>query len=145
MTTGTVKIAVIQVLRRLPALILMAASWILSSQERVPMPGFQHSDKLVHFICFGALAMSWSLWFSRHSWLKAPRGTPWRNAALCVLLTSTYGAIDEIHQSFTPGRCAGVDDWIADSLGAIIGAAICVLLTRSILHRPLQHAPVSIK
>ena len=75
---------------------------------------------------FGALSCTWALWFSLSSWKKRA----FRNAALCVLFTSVYGAIDEVHQSFTPGRFAGADDWLADTLGAILGATVCVLLTR---------------
>jgi VanZ family protein len=112
---------------RLPAVFVMCVSWYLSSQERVPMPGFRNSDKLVHFVCFGMLAVCWSLWFSRASWHNFRAGTPWRNAALCVLFTSVYGAVDEFHQSFTPGRCAGADDWLADTLGAALGAAACII------------------
>ena len=112
------------VLRRLPALFIMGVSWYLSSQERVPMPDFRNSDKLVHLVCFGILSASWSLWFSRASW----RGHPFRNAALCVLFTSAYGAVDELHQSFTPGRCAGADDWLADTIGAVLGGAACAVL-----------------
>lgn len=114
------------ILFRLPALFTMCVSWYLSSQERVPMPDFENSDKFVHFICFGALSCTWSLWFSLESW----KNKAFRNASLCVLFTSVYGAIDEVHQSFTPGRCAGADDWLADTLGAILGAAACVVLTR---------------
>lgn len=118
------------ILRRLPAICIMGVSWYLSSQERVPMPDFQNSDKLVHFVCFGILSASWSLWFSRMSWCRVP----WRNAALCTFFTSVYGAVDELHQSFTPGRCAGADDWLADTIGAAMGAAACVLVT-GLAHR----------
>ncbi len=99
------------------------------------MPDFKDSDKMVHFVCFGILSASWSLWFSRGSWCNFQAGTPWRNAALCVLFTSLYGAVDEFHQSFTPGRCAGADDWLADTLGAVIGALVCVIVARVLRKR----------
>ena len=35
-----------------------------------------------------------------------------------------YGASDEFHQSFVPGRNAGVDDVIADTVGGAIGGYI---------------------
>lgn len=31
------------------------------------------------------------------------------------------GAIDEIHQSFVPGRFSSIFDWFADLLGGVIG------------------------
>ena len=116
------------VLYKLPALFVMCVSWYLSSQEKVPMPDFDNSDKAVHFVCFGALSMCWALWFSLYLWKEKPL----KCAALCTLFTSVYGAIDEVHQSFTPGRCAGADDWLADTLGALLGAAVCVVLARMI-------------
>ena len=130
------------ILPRLPSIFIMCVSWYLSSQERVPMPDFKDSDKMVHFVCFGILAASWSLWFSRGSWCNFRAGTPWRNAALCVLFTSLYGAVDEFHQSFTPGRCAGADDWLADTLGAVIGALACVIAARGLLNRHEEQAHV---
>jgi VanZ family protein len=47
-----------------------------------------------------------------------------RGAVLAaVTLASLYGASDEFHQSFVPGRDADVLDWVADTLGASAGAA----------------------
>jgi VanZ family protein len=43
------------------------------------------------------------------------------HAALVIALALLFGAADEIHQSFLPGRVAGLDDWMADIAGACIG------------------------
>ena len=32
-----------------------------------------------------------------------------------------YGASDEWHQSFVPGRSVDVADWIADAIGVVVG------------------------
>ncbi len=56
-----------------------------------------------------------------------------------MLLSSLYGIIDEVHQSFTPGRCAGADDWIADTIGAAVGAALCLLLSKKLFPRKAQN------
>jgi VanZ family protein len=40
-----------------------------------------------------------------------------------TLLASAYGATDEYHQMFVPLRHAELADWIADTIGASIGAA----------------------
>ena len=37
------------------------------------------------------------------------------------MLTLLVGAADEIHQHFLPGRVAGLDDWLADAVGAGLG------------------------
>ena len=38
--------------------------------------------------------------------------------ALVITLALLVGATDELHQSFLPGRVAGLDDWLADAVGA---------------------------
>jgi VanZ family protein len=56
------------------------------------------------------------------------RGTngSWANAAfpLAVLFTSLYGISDEIHQAFVPFRDSNWLDWVADTIGAAVGAAV---------------------
>ena len=58
--------------------------------------------------------------------------------ALCLALLATpalasaaqvtlYGVVDEIHQSFTPGRSSSVFDWLADTAGGFLGACAFVL------------------
>lgn len=41
-----------------------------------------------------------------------------------VALAAAYGVTDEVHQAFVPGRDASVFDWLADLLGAALGAAL---------------------
>ncbi len=108
-----------KILRKIPALAVMTVSWILSSRSTVPMPDFKDSDKVVHVICFAALAFCWTLWFSAESWWRHPV----RNILIAVAIVSAYGIIDEYHQSFVPGRDASVFDWAADTIGAAIGSA----------------------
>lgn len=81
------------------------------------MPGFWNADKLVHCICFAGLAF----WVAFGVWTHLP--TKWR-IALPIAIVSVYGIIDEIHQSFTPGRETSVFDWCADTIGAIIGSVV---------------------
>jgi VanZ family protein len=71
-------------------------------------------DKLAHFGAYAVLG----LLVAR---ALPPRGRlPW----LAFLLGSLYGASDEFHQHFVPGRSVDVFDWVADSLGVIAGASI---------------------
>jgi len=37
-------------------------------------------------------------------------------------LASAWGALDEIHQLFTPNRSCDWRDWVADTAGALVGA-----------------------
>ena len=48
------------------------------------------------------------------------------NAGLLAILVSViYGATDEFHQGFTPGREPRVRDVVFDTIGAIAGIYIC--------------------
>ena len=49
-----------------------------------------------------------------------------------ILIVSGYGIIDEIHQSFVPGRFPSFFDWTADTLGAILGGLLCLILAKII-------------
>ncbi len=59
---------------------------------------------------------------------RALRGTGVEklNAALISILESViYGATDEFHQSFTPGREPRVRDVVFDTIGAVGGIYLC--------------------
>jgi VanZ family protein len=51
---------------------------------------------------------------------------------------SAYGILDEVHQFFVPGRDCNVWDWIADTLGAVIGAAAAALIYPRLLVKPIK-------
>ena len=54
----------------------------------------------------------------------------WRAAAIAVLIAMAFGALDEWHQRFIPGRSTEFADWRADSLGAVLGAVACAAIAR---------------
>lgn len=66
------------------------------------------SDKVGHFAAFALLAAMLTLATER----------PLLAAALATL----YGATDEVHQAFVPGRWSDPLDLLADALGAAVGA-----------------------
>lgn len=108
-----------RVLNRVPALIIAAGIWILSSQTILPHPkGLLGWDKAQHLLAYTALAAAAGLW--------AKPGFQKRRPVLALLLTalaaSAYGAVDEIHQYFVPGRDCNAWDWVADTLGAFLGS-----------------------
>jgi len=109
-----------------PAVAYMAVIWIASSMQ-LPDLGVEHvplADKGVHFLEYGALGLlvahaAMRTW-PAHAWL--------RTAALAVLVTVAWGVLDELHQSFVPGRSAEAMDIVADFLGAVAGAGARVAL-----------------
>lgn len=103
----------------LPPLVYMAVIFGFSSQPN-PVPDVTAHvwDKLLHSVEYAALA----LLFCR---ALTGEGLAWTIAALAaVLLTSAYGASDEYHQLFVALRDGNVRDWIADTVGAALGAAL---------------------
>jgi VanZ family protein len=98
------------------------AIWCVSAMPRPPVPEelqFWNSDKLMHFAAYAVLC-ALAMWGSvrRHGW------TP-RALVTAALMTSAYGIVDEVHQSFVPGRSVSVLDWIADTSGAAAVALVC--------------------
>jgi VanZ family protein len=109
-----------------PPLLLAAVIFFLSSQSTVPAPTFAGADKVGHFIIYAVLG-----------WLLA------RAAALtgislwwAVALGALYGATDEIHQAFVPGRSTEFLDWVAD----VAGVATAVYLYHRLHKRPRDRA-----
>lgn len=53
-----------------------------------------------------------------------------RSAVLSLAVTLLYAVTDEFHQSFTPGRSAGITDVLID-----LGAAGITILIYAVIHR----------
>lgn len=49
-------------------------------------------------------------------------------ALVALAIASAYGASDEFHQSFVPGRFVDAFDWLADTCGAAVGAFLSAFL-----------------
>ena len=85
----------------------------------------------MHIIAFGLLGF-----FTARALYNQDRFPQWRKYALWLafFLATTYGILDEYHQSFVPGRTVDVWDAVADAIGAFLGAAL--FHRRSRLDRP---------
>lgn len=92
-----------------PALVWAALLFVLSSRQSLPGPGVQHADKAAHFAAYAVLGALLAFAAARTGWPLAVA------AALGIL----YGASDEVHQMFVPGRSASVLDWLADVAGVL--------------------------
>lgn len=80
-------------------------------------------DKVIHFSVYGVFAvlLNWDL--------SQAMGR-WRATVLSIIIAMLFGALDEWHQGFIPGRAADPSDWRADSLGAAGGAVLFALYRR---------------
>jgi len=51
----------------------------------------------------------------------------WRSVVLAIVLAVAFGAADEWHQQFIPGRSSDVADLRWDSIGAAVGSVLWAL------------------
>jgi VanZ family protein len=122
----------LKIVPKVPALLVVSAIWVLSSQSTLPVPkGILGFDKLQHLLAYLCLAASFVFWFSP----AQRRFHRFRTFLLLSLVGSLYGVIDEAHQFFVPGRDCNVWDWIADTMGALLGAGVALMADRLVLRR----------
>jgi VanZ family protein len=97
-----------------PAAIWAAVLFLLSEvPPDLVGSGFGINDKVVHLGLYSVLggALAWGVW-------KSGR---WVTPVLLLVLGFAYGALDEWHQSFVPGRDPSVGDFLADCAGVLLG------------------------
>ena len=104
----------------LPVIVWMIVIFIGSSVGNIPRVGGKTTDGLVHraahileFAVLGALLLR-----------AAAKDKPIakREIIITLIITALYGASDELHQRFTPGRSSEGIAVVFDVLGGMIGA-----------------------
>ena len=100
-----------------------------SSRSTVAGPRIPNFDKVVHFSVYGLLGTL------ACRAIAGRRGAWW-----ALIVVSAYGATDEWHQYFVPGRSTELADWVADTAGAAIAILMYRRWTayRLLLERPLR-------
>jgi VanZ family protein len=92
--------------------VILAATSLPASQ--VPDVGVPHVDKLAHLGLYGVLGALVAR--------SLPRGAgalpSMRLLLLALAAIALFGAADEWHQQWVPGRSADTLDWCADMVGA---------------------------
>lgn len=97
-----------------PAAIWAAVLFLLSEVPPDDIPGgWGISDKVAHLGVYFVLGatLAWAAFRVR----RPGRGL------FFVFLGLLYGATDELHQAFVPGRDPSVGDWLADLGGVVLG------------------------
>lgn len=108
-------------LRCIPAIVYLVLIHVVSSVPGEDLPAVI-DDRIAHFAQYFGLGVLLHLAASGFD----GKGRPWLVAAAVVSFASAWGAIDEYHQSFVPGRDASLKDLGFD----IAGAAAAALLVR---------------
>ncbi len=109
----------------------LAVYWTLllvgTSLPADSVPGFGIGDKLLHFFAYFVLTVLLSLTLlmqNKYHFLKE------KYILFSIIIASVYGLLDEIHQSYIPGRSNDILDWIADTLGAITAVLLLDFMMR---------------
>ena len=56
----------------------------------------------------------------------------WAIVVVAMVFCSIYGATDEFHQWFVPGRCTDVMDWLTDTAGGFFGSWLALSIASAI-------------
>jgi hypothetical protein len=78
--------------------------------EGVPFIEWPGADRLYHFFEYGLLSFLG---------LQAISPQTRRRFLSALLLCWLYGLMDEVHQSWVPGRSADIVDWLIDGTGIV--------------------------
>lgn len=92
------------------------------------MPNISGNDKLLHFGAFGGLAflVAWAL--------PTREGKALQRGLWTLAIIIGYAMADELTQKLIPGRTCSLGDFIADSIGAMMGLA-AYFVAKSVLVR----------
>ncbi len=106
-----------------PVALYAGTIFYLSSQSHPEeqLPSFlieDVSDKALHAVEYGILAL---LCYRAFRWASGP-AVARQAVVLAIVTASVYGITDEAHQLFVPFRESSWQDWLADTIGATIGA-----------------------
>ena len=106
-----------------PVALYAGAIFYLSAQSHPEdqLPSFvlrDVSDKVLHAVEYGILSL---LCYRAFRWAAGP-AVARQAVVLAIVTASVYGITDEAHQFFVPFRESSWQDWLADTIGAVIGA-----------------------
>jgi len=106
-----------------PVALYAGVIYFLSAQSHPEeqLPSFllkDVSDKVLHAVEYGILAL---LCYRAFRWAAGP-AVARQAVVLAIVTASVYGLTDEAHQFFVPFRESSWLDWLADTIGAAIGA-----------------------
>jgi VanZ family protein len=104
-----------------PVVVYMGAIFFVSSLSNPPVP--PTTDKPLHWLAYLGLAVV----VVRALAGGLPRRIGFGILLPAMLITVAYGATDEVHQLFVPGRTGDVYDLMADGAGALAGTVACTL------------------
>ena len=116
-----------------PLIIYWIILFIATTLPVQSVPSIAVSDKINHLVAYFLLGvlLYLTLIFQRKSVFLFDNAT-WAT----IVIASFYGALDEFHQMFVPGRYAEVLDWLADATGSALGVFFITYLIKKLKYIP---------
>ncbi len=99
------------------AVLIFAFSSLSHPEETLPSLLTDLQDKTLHVVEYGVLS---ALCYRAFRSAAGVWGARYR-LPLAILAAALYGITDEVHQAFVPLREASGWDWLADTVGAMVG------------------------
>ncbi len=120
----------IRITAAIVAVVICACIFYASSIPGSGLPsGLGFWTTVAHFIEYSCLGAALAIA------LSGKNRKFWIVVLIAVLICSIYGASDELHQWFVPGRSTDIFDWLTDTAGGFFGSfvalKIALLLGRS--------------
>jgi len=105
------------VLRKIPAILVMITLFMLSTLpgDDPLLESVHLSDKIEHFIAYFVLGITFCIWIPSKNWFAKP----FAYGSFVILLCTVFGASDEYHQKFVPGRSCDLYDLATDFVGGV--------------------------
>ena len=112
-----------------PTIFWAIVIFVISSIPSLKQPdiGFILQDKLLHLVEFGIMGFLLQRSFSYD------RKAQFSTYLIVFIIGCSYGALDEIHQSFIEGRQSSFGDFFADSVGILLSQALFCLKNRFVI------------
>jgi VanZ family protein len=120
----------VYILAGIPALVTLLVFWQGSIAAGPSTPSV--SDKLVHFVAFGGLALSCVPFASAMAKVRA--WSEVQRLAFCFGYATVVGGLLELWQATLPHRSAEWMDFVADAGGAAVASGIVWLLVPRTRH-----------
>lgn len=109
-------------------LLIFAESSVPS--DKFPKIEFEISDKILHLAVYFVLFLTAYYSFNNQKKFKIIKDYVIISSLVFSVL---YGALDEIHQLFVPGRSCDIYDWLADVAGVILAIIVLHLIKRFVI------------
>lgn len=118
-----------KILLSAPLFIYSCAIFYMSQQSKVPdiFNELNLSDKILHFMAYFVYGITIMLFLIPNTSLS--------NTRLILLILAIgylFGASDELHQYFIPGRSCDFFDWCADAGGVSLSLVLLKILNKNL-------------